>query len=255
MAADGVESSGTAALELRNVVAGYGRGPVLHDVSLRVPPGKTVALLGQNGAGKSTLLRVAAGLRPLTAGDVLIDGRSVPRAPPFERSRAGLCLIPEGRGVFPSLTVGENLALDMAPGSRRERLEPVFELFPILKERLRQKAGSMSGGEQRMLALARCFLANPKAVLVDELSTGLAPRVIETLSAALALLTQKGVGLLMAEQFAARAHTSPDIVYVLREGRIGLAAAGSGLGQREVSIPSDGDASGGSGGARGREAR
>jgi branched-chain amino acid transport system ATP-binding protein len=235
----GGQAPSPAALELRNVVAAYGRRAVLHEVSLDVPRGNVVALVGSNGAGKSTLLRVASGLRPLIGGDVLIDGRSAARARAFERSRAGLCLIPEGRGVFPSLTVRENLVLDVMPGSKHRDFERAFGLFPVLKDRLRQKAGSMSGGEQRMLALARCFLADPKVVLVDELSTGLAPRVIETLFAALALLADEGVGLLMAEQYAARAHAFADKVYVLRQGRIRLVAAGSGLDPGELDVPFD----------------
>jgi len=208
-------------------------------VSLHVPAGKVVTLIGPSGAGKSTVLRVASGLQPMIAGDVLIDGRSVNRARPFERSRAGLCLIPEGRGVFPSLTVRENLALQTVPGSKDHPIERAFELFPILKARLKQTAGSISGGEQRMLALARCFLADPKVVLVDELSTGLAPRVIETLFAALALLTKEGVGLLMAEQQAARTSALADTVYVLRRGRVTLPATGSQLTPRDLDLPSE----------------
>jgi branched-chain amino acid transport system ATP-binding protein len=228
---------------LRSIVAGYGRGAVVHEVSLHVPAGQVVTLMGPNGAGKSTLLRVASGLHPLIAGDVLIDGRSANRARPFERSRAGLCLIPEGSGVFPSLTVRENLVLDIAPRSKRP-LERALEVFPILKVRLRQRAGSMSGGEQRMLALARCFLADPKVVLVDELSTGLAPRVIESLFPALALLVDEGVGLLLAEQYAARALALADLVYVLEQGRVALPVAGSEFDPRERDLPFEPGASG-----------
>jgi len=215
-----VASARPAVLELVGIVAGYERGAVVHEVTLAVPAGKVVTVIGPDGAGKSTLLRVASGLQPLLAGDVLMEGRSVKRARPFERSRAGLCLIPEGRGVFPSLTVHENLLLDVLPGSKEYSFERAFELFPVLKDRLKQTAGSMSGGEQRMLALARCFLADPRVVLVDELSTGLAPRVIETLFSALALLARTGVGLLMAEQRAAHAVALADTVYLLEQGRV-----------------------------------
>jgi branched-chain amino acid transport system ATP-binding protein len=175
----------------------------------------------------------------LIAGDVLIDGRSANRARPFERSRAGLCLIPEGSGIFPSLTVRENLVLDIVPRSQGRPLERALDVFPILKARLRQRAGSMSGGEQRMLALARCFLADPKVVLVDELSTGLAPRVIESLFAALALLAEEGVGLLLAEQYVARPLALADLVYVLKQGRVALTAAGSEFDPRELDLPFD----------------
>lgn len=216
---------------------------MVHEVSLDVPAGKVVALIGPNGSGKSTLLRVASGLRAPTAGDVLIAGRPVTRARPFERSRAGLCLIPEGRGVFPSLTVRENLVLQILPGSKEQHLDRALALFPILKGRLKQRAGSMSGGEQRMLALARCFLADPKVVLVDELSIGLAPRVIESVFAALALLSEDGVGVLMAEQSATRALALADVVYVLRQGRVALAAAGSEVDPRELDLPFDPGAS------------
>lgn len=225
------------ALELRNITAGYGRASVLHEVTLVVPSGKTAALLGPNGAGKSTALRVASGLRPVRSGQVLIDGRSMTHALPFERSRAGLCLVPEGAGIFPSLTVRENLRLQILPGLHHRSFEPAFDLFPILKDRLKQIAGTMSGGEQRMLALARCFLSDPKVVLVDELSAGLAPRVIETLFDALVRLTRNGVGLLVAEQRVARTLAIADVAYVLARGRIMRSGIPSALDLRELSSP------------------
>jgi branched-chain amino acid transport system ATP-binding protein len=209
-----------AALELRNVVAGYGSVPVLQDVSLRIASGRRVVLTGSNGAGKTTLLRVASGLQALIAGDVLVDGRSVSGLRPFERSRSGVCLIPEGRGVFPSLTVRENLVLQIPTRSKDEDLERAMEVFPTLKDRLKQTAGSMSGGEERMLALARAFLADPKVVLLDEFSTGLAPRVLEAVIAALGLLAKQGVGLLMAEEYAAGARALADELYTLSQGRV-----------------------------------
>jgi branched-chain amino acid transport system ATP-binding protein len=204
--------------ELRGIAAGYGDGTVLDGVSLAVPDGATVALLGPNGAGKTTLLRVAAGLLRPHRGAVALDGRDITGTGPDARARAGICLVPEGRGVFPALTVGENLRLQA--GSRYADLEPAFEAFPVLRERRRQPAGTLSGGQQQMLALARVFLARPRFVLVDEASMGLAPKLVDEIFVALRHMAASGIGLLVVEQYVTRALDLADYVYLLNRGRV-----------------------------------
>ncbi len=207
------------ALELRHIHAGYGNVPVLRDVSLTVPPGSIVALLGANGAGKSTTMRVAAGLLKPSAGDVLITGQTMTGHPANQRVRHGLCLIPEGRGIFRSLTVRENLALQVPPWSD-QAIEPAIAAFPVLGKRLNQVAGTMSGGEQQMLALARCYLSRPSVVLLDELSTGLAPIIVREIFATLASLAATGVAMLIVEQYVSQALALADTVYILNQGQI-----------------------------------
>jgi branched-chain amino acid transport system ATP-binding protein len=197
-------------LQLRAITAGYGRTTVLRDVGLVVPAGKVVALLGPNGAGKTTLLRACAGLLSPSDGQIALHGQEVTRLKPFQRTRLGLCLVPEGRGIFPNLSVKENLALQIPPWKKQGSIEPALEAFPILKERLSQTAGSMSGGQQQMLALSRCFLADPKVVLLDEVSIGLAPRIIDEIFQALDTLARAGVSLLLVEQYISRALHAAD---------------------------------------------
>jgi branched-chain amino acid transport system ATP-binding protein len=219
---------------LRNVTAGYGRTTVLRDVDLTVAPGKVVALLGPNGAGKTTLLRVAAGLLSPSGGQVTLHGQDVTAKKPFQRNRQGLCLIPEGRGIFPNLSVKENLTLQIPPGRKGQAIDPALDAFPILKERLAQRAGSMSGGQQQMLALSRCFLSDPKVVLLDEVSMGLAPRVIDEIFAALSTLRDTGVSLLLVEQYVSRALKLADRVYLLGRGRVTFSGAPTELDEAEL---------------------
>jgi branched-chain amino acid transport system ATP-binding protein len=206
-------------LELRAITAGYGSTTVLRDVSLSVAGGTVVALLGPNGAGKTTVLRVASGLLATNSGQVILHGKDITKRKAFERNRDGLCLVPEGRGIFPNLSVAENLRLQVPPWKKGGSIEPALEAFPILKERLRQTAGSMSGGQQQMLALSRCFLSDPKVVLLDEVSMGLAPRIIDEMFQALELLASTGVSLLLVEQYISRALQAADQVYLLGRGR------------------------------------
>jgi branched-chain amino acid transport system ATP-binding protein len=209
-----------AALELRGVSAAYGRTTVLHDVDLSVEPGTIAALLGPNGAGKTTLLRAASGILRTRHGDVRVAGADVTRAAPRERLRAGLCLIPEGRGVFPNLTVRENLVLQRPPWARDASIDRVLDMFPGLRGRLGEHAGRLSGGQQQMLALGRCLLASPSVVLLDEVSMGLAPRVIDEIFAALRALAAGGTTLLIVEQYVARALELADTVHLLDRGRL-----------------------------------
>jgi branched-chain amino acid transport system ATP-binding protein len=208
------------ALELRGISAGYGRTTVLRDVDLEVPGGSVVALLGPNGAGKTTLLRVAAGLLRAAAGKVSVQGADVGRRPPHARVRAGLCLIPSAGGVFADLSVRQNLRLQVPSWRKGAGIDPAIEAFPFLAARLGQRAGTLSGGEQQMLALARCYLAAPAVVLLDEVSMGLAPRVIDRIFGSLAQLAASGVSLLLVEQYVSRALGAADTVYLLERGSV-----------------------------------
>jgi branched-chain amino acid transport system ATP-binding protein len=218
--------------ELHGVSAGYRDGNVLFDVDLAVPDGTTVALLGPNGAGKTTLLRVAAGLLRPRSGSVEFDGVDITGLDPDVRARAGLCLVPEGRGVFPSLTVAENLRLQA--GSRQTGVEPALEAFPILRDRRHQPAGTLSGGQQQMLALARVFLARPRLVLVDEASMGLSPKAVDEIFVALGGLAAAGIALLVVEQYVTRALDLADYVYLLNNGRVTFVGEPSELDSEEV---------------------
>ena len=193
----------TPVVELRGVRAAYGAIEVLHGVDLALRRGEVLAVLGPNGAGKTTMLEVVAGLQPLRGGDVFVAGRRVNGAAASDLARAGLCLIPEGRGIFPNLTVRENLR--MASYGRRSvgQIEAAaYERFPRLGERRRQLAGTMSGGEQQMLALARGLATDPAVLVLDELSMGLAPLVVEELYAQVGSLARTGISVLVVEQFA-----------------------------------------------------
>jgi len=194
---------GAPLVELVDVRAGYGTIEVLHGISLSVPQGSVVALLGLNGAGKSTILKVVSGLLQPTAGEVRLAGRVVNGASADELARIGLCTIPEGRGVFPNLTVRENLWMATMSGVPLAQVEEIaYARFPRLGERRKQLAGTMSGGEQQMLSMARALSVNPSVLLLDELSMGLAPLVVANLYEIVAQVSQEGVSILVSEQFA-----------------------------------------------------
>jgi branched-chain amino acid transport system ATP-binding protein len=210
-------------LQLRGVRAGYGAIEVLHGVDLTVPAGGVVAVLGPNGAGKSTMMRIVAGLHTPTSGDVLLAGRRVNGVDPVSLARAGLCTIPEGRGVFPNLTVKENLQMVTYRGlSRKEVEERAFSYFPRLSERRTQMAGTMSGGEQQMLAVARAIASDPSMLLLDELSMGLAPLIVDQLYEAVRTISADGVTILVVEQFAAAVLDVADTAAVMVNGRVVL---------------------------------
>jgi branched-chain amino acid transport system ATP-binding protein len=208
------------ALELDQVSAGYDGTTVCAGLSLSVPAGGVTALLGANGAGKTTTLRVAAGLIRPVRGAVRVNGADVTRLPAHRRAEAGVCLIPEGRGIFRSLTVAENLRLQSPPKAPAERLQRVMEVFPALGRHLGQQASSLSGGEQQMVALARAYLANPSLILVDEASFGLSPVMVDTVFTTLRDLAATGAALLIVEQYVHRALEVADQVVVLNRGQV-----------------------------------
>jgi branched-chain amino acid transport system ATP-binding protein len=210
-------------LELRGISAGYGTGKVLEDVDLVVPDGAVVALLGPNGAGKTTLLKVASGLLRPTSGQVLFDGADVTGQAPYELARAGICHVPEGRGIFPTLSVADNLRLQAPKKVDRKAIEAAAGVFPLLGQRRRQLAGTMSGGEQQMLALAHAYVGEPSTVLLDEVSMGLAPKIVDEIFDYLRRLSTQGLSLLIVEQYVARALQLADYVYILNRGRIRFA--------------------------------
>jgi len=190
-------------LELKAVKAAYGPIEVLHGVNLEVPQGSVVALLGPNGAGKSTILKVCSGLLQPSSGEVHLAGRVVNGASADQLARLGVCTIPEGRGVFPNLTVRENLWMATMAGVSLDHVEEIaYARFPRLGERRKQLAGTMSGGEQQMLAMSRALAVNPALLLLDELSMGLAPLVVANLYEIVAQVSQEGVSILVSEQFA-----------------------------------------------------
>jgi branched-chain amino acid transport system ATP-binding protein len=207
-------------LRLEGVTTGYGATTVLWDVDLDVPGSTVVALLGPNGAGKTTLLRAASGLIPVRQGKVYMDGQDVTGEEMNQMARRGLCHIPEGRGIFPSLSVKDNLTLFSPKKKEKESLELAAATFPILGQRLNQTAGSLSGGEQQMLAIVRAYISNPRLVLVDEASMGLAPLIVDRIFEFLGTIVAQGTSLLIVEQYVYRALELAHHVYLLSNGRI-----------------------------------
>jgi len=211
----------TPVLALHGVRAAYGKIEVLHGVDLVVPPSSVVALLGPNGGGKTTTLKVASGQMPATSGCVHIAGRHVNGVTPDALARSGVCTIPEGRGVFPNLTVRENLRMVTFAGATTEAVEEIaYARFPRLGERRGQLAGTMSGGEQQMLAMARGLATDPALLLLDELSMGLAPIIVEQLYEIVAQIAAEGVSILVVEQFARTVLGVADYAAIMLHGRI-----------------------------------
>jgi branched-chain amino acid transport system ATP-binding protein len=208
-------------LELREVRAAYDGVTVLHGVDLSVAAGQVVALLGPNGAGKTTTLRVAAGVHPVRSGRLLLGGREVTGVRPGDLARAGVCLIPEGRGVFPNLSVRDNLLMMTFTGRSRAEIEEIaFTRFPVLARLASRAAGTLSGGEQQMLALARGLATDPAVLMLDELSMGLAPLMVSRLYEYVAEIARQGVAVLVVEQFATAALGIADHAAVLVRGRV-----------------------------------
>jgi branched-chain amino acid transport system ATP-binding protein len=219
----------TALLELDSVRAGYGRIEILHGLSLQVPQGSVVALLGANGVGKTTALAAISGTLPVTSGTIRLDGRRIDNRRPSSIAGRGLVLVPEGRGVFPALTVLENLrvahrgAAAGRGGPFDAWLEEIVGTFPRLGERFGQAAGSLSGGEQQMLAVCRALVGDPRIVLFDELSMGLAPLVVEELFERVAALRDAGRTIVLVEQHLTYALGLADLCYVIAKGQVAWA--------------------------------
>lgn len=212
-------------LELKNVSTVYGRMPMLQGVSLKVAQGETVCILGANGAGKTTLLKTILGMVKPVEGSVHFAGQRIDGLPTHRVVQAGIAIVPEREGLFPKMTVENNLTLGAYYEKDREkigqRLEEVFGLFPVLRQRLKQKAGTLSGGERKMLGIARALLASPKLILMDEPSLGLAPAVVNEVFAAIDKIKQStGAAILLVEQNATKALAVAERGYVLQKGRI-----------------------------------
>ena len=216
-------------LSMRNVKAGYAGALALENISIDVNEGEVVCLLGANGAGKTTVMAVLTGLIPAMAGQVTFDGRDLLAMPSYERVKAGLALSPEGRKVFPNLTVHENLMLgsynQRARAGRVAKLDEVFHLFPRLVERRDQKAGLMSGGEQQMLAIGRAMMANPRLLLLDEPSLGLAPKIVQLVFSAIRQIARGNTTILLVEQNTRAALSVANRGYVISGGNIVFAAS------------------------------
>jgi branched-chain amino acid transport system ATP-binding protein len=216
----------TAALELEDVRSGYGRIEILRGVTLQVPDGAVVALLGPNGVGKTTTLRAISGTLPVTSGSIRLDGRRIDNRRASAIASRGLVLVPEGRGVFPALTVRDNLRVAHHSASRAAAgpwdswLEEMSTTFPRLGERLDQVAGSLSGGEQQMLAVCRALVGDPRVIMFDELSMGLAPLVVAGLFERVAALRDAGRTIVLVEQYLTYALELADLCYVLAKGQV-----------------------------------
>jgi branched-chain amino acid transport system ATP-binding protein len=208
-------------LEVIDLHAAYGRIEVLRGVDLAVPKGAVMALLGPNGAGKSTLVKVISGQKTQTSGDIHLGGVNVRKATPDELARVGLCTVPEGRSVFPNLTVEENLRLMSYAGVPAAAvIDTAYSYFPRLHERRKQFAGTMSGGEQQMLAMSRALASDPALLLLDELSMGLAPLIVDELYETVGRIAESGVSILCIEQFARTALKVADYAAVMSGGRV-----------------------------------
>jgi branched-chain amino acid transport system ATP-binding protein len=226
-------------LELHRVSVSYGKRPVLHEVSLLLAPGEVVSLVGANAAGKTTTLRTIMGLKDEQAGSIRFEGEDLAGRSTAERVRRGLALSPEGRQIFPKFSVEENLRMGGYHRADRNRLDDdigrIYEMFPRLRERRSQKAGSMSGGEQQMLAIGRALMAKPRYLLLDEPTLGLAPIVVDEIGSIVRRLAKGGMTILLAEQNAAMALEVCDRAYVLDSGRISLEGEAAALkGNAEV---------------------
>jgi len=222
-----------ALLDVKGLRAGYGDVPVLRGIDLSIVAGSITALIGANGAGKTTLLRTISGIVPAEAGTISYDGRDIVGMPPQDIVRAGLVQVPEGRRLFSDMTVFENLLVGssspVARPKRDENLAMVLELFPRVRERRAQRAGTLSGGEQQMVAIARALMASPRLLLLDETSLGLAPIVVDEIFVAVRRLAAQGLTILVIEQNTALALEVADHGYVLEQGHFAIQGAASSL--------------------------
>jgi urea transport system ATP-binding protein len=213
-------------LAVRNVDLFYGAAQALRSVSLGAAMGRVTCLLGRNGVGKTSLLRAICGLYPIAAGSIALDGTDVSRLPPYERARRGVAMVPQGREIFPLLTVKENLETGFAPLSRDQKKIPdeVFELFPVLDSMLRRRGGDLSGGQQQQLAIGRALTMRPKLLVLDEPTEGIQPSVIKDIGRAITFLRQRGdMAILLVEQYLDFAHELADDFAVMDRGEIVMA--------------------------------
>jgi branched-chain amino acid transport system ATP-binding protein len=221
-------------LELRDVNAHYGASHILQGVSMKVEEGEVVALLGRNGVGKTTTIRSIMGLVPSTGGEVSFKGTSIHAEPPYKRARRGIGLVPQGRGIYPNLSVREQLLLP--PGSKKSggwTIGEIYELFPRLEERERNSGNQLSGGEQQMLALARALRSNPDLLLLDEPSEGLAPMMVKTVGDVLRDLKKRSLSILLVEQNLNLAMAVADRVYIMNKGVVAHACSAKELAEDE----------------------
>jgi branched-chain amino acid transport system ATP-binding protein len=220
------ETTNELALELRGISGGYGHTTVLRGIDMQIPAGAIHCVLGPNGAGKTTLLKTVSGLLKPTSGSVHLEGHNVTAEAPNRRTRRGLCHIPEGRGIFRSLSVRENIRLQVLPGvDVADAVERAAAAFPILGQRLDQRAGTLSGGQQQMLAMTRAYLSSPKLVLVDEASLGLAPLIVEEIFEFLQQIAAQGAALLIVDQFVDRALALSAHAYILNRGQFAFSGS------------------------------
>jgi branched-chain amino acid transport system ATP-binding protein len=222
-------------LEVEGLCVNYGHIEAIRDITFNVEEGTVATLIGANGAGKSTTLKTISGLRRVRAGKVVFDGKDITSLPPYERVLLGISQSPEGRGIFPGMTVRENLDIggyvrkDRKSAAFREDFDRVFSLFPRLLERVDQAAGTMSGGEQQMLAIGRALMARPRLVLLDEPSMGLAPKLIQQIFSIVAEINAQGTTVLLVEQNAAQALKRADTAHILETGEIVRSGTGAEL--------------------------
>jgi branched-chain amino acid transport system ATP-binding protein len=207
-------------LEIEALRAGYGAVQVLFDISVSVPQGAAVCLLGKNGAGKTTLMRTVMGLLRATSGRILFRGRELVGTSPDKIARSGIGYVPEDRGIFPTLTVEENLRITRSCEGRHRKLSEIYDTFPILSERSRQLGGTLSGGEQQLLSIGRALMGSPSLILLDEPSEGLAPLIIQALAQDLRKLRAQGLTIMLAEQNLAFAQEISDFIYIIDKGEI-----------------------------------
>ena len=207
-------------LKLENVYAGYGKSQVLQGVDLEVRPGEAVALLGRNGVGKTTTLRTIMALTPLSRGAVTFEGERLDALPGHQIPRRRIGYVPQGRRIFPTLSVLDNLCLGLTRAPTEDQIGPIFERFPRLKERLAQPGGTLSGGEQQMLAIARCLIVKPKMLLLDEPTEGIMPKLVASLREEIRSINEAGVSLLFVEQNVPTALAVCSRVYIMEKGVI-----------------------------------
>jgi len=222
-----------AVIESRNITAGYGKAVIIQDVNIEIEEGRITAIVGPNGSGKSTFLKTVFGLTRVFKGNIFFDGKDVTRLAPEERARMGLGYVPQVNNVFPSLTVMENLEMGAYSIEKKEQvrteIEEMMEIFPILRERRNQKAGSLSGGERQMLAMAMALMGKPKVLLLDEPAAALAPKIVNQIFTRIRDIVETGVTVLLVEQHAKRALSICDMGYVMSGGRVVMKGPGSEL--------------------------